>query len=177
VESRPPARLGDAPLLLADSVGAVVHAGALTLPEAAGRYGERCGVLAASPGGRGEAAMASRHERGATNIGCALSLLVLAMAIVVLVKAVPVIIAVGELTDFAERQVQMASLPRHTDEEIAAAVLYKAQQLHIPLGEEQLKVWRDNREAHLTAKFTVPIAVPFYTYEWKVERVFDRPLF
>ena len=121
--------------------------------------------------------MARRYERGAANIGCALSLLLLAMAVVVLVKAVPVIIAVGEFTDYCERQIQMASLPRHSDEEITASVLYKAQQLHIPIGEEQLKVWRDNREAHLTAKFTVPIAVPFYTYEWKVERVFDRPLF
>ncbi len=121
--------------------------------------------------------MARRHERGTSNVGCAVGLLVLAMAVVVLVKAVPVIIAVGELTDFAERQVQMASLPRHSDEEILRAVLYKAQQLHIPLGEEQVKVWRDSREAHLTMSTTVPVAVPFYTYEWKVVRAFDRPLF
>ena len=121
--------------------------------------------------------MSRRHERGASNVGCALSLLLLAIAVVVLVKAVPVIIAVGELTDFCERQAQMASLPRHTDEDIRAAILYKAQQVKIPLGEEQLKVWRDSREVHVTAKFTVPIAVPFYTYEWKVVRELDRPLF
>jgi hypothetical protein len=127
--------------------------------------------------GEEEATMARRHERGASNIGCALSLLVLAAAVVVLVKAVPAIIAVGELTDFCERQAQMASLPRHTDDDIRGAILYKSQQLRIPLGEEQLKVWRDTREMHITAKFTVPIVVPFYTYQWKVERVFDRPLF
>jgi hypothetical protein len=121
--------------------------------------------------------MARRHERGASNVGCALSLLVLAIAVVVLVKAVPVIIAVGEFTDFCERQAQMASLPRHTDEDIRAAIMYKAQQLRIPLGEEQLKISRDSREIHLEAKFTMRIAVPFYTYEWKVLREMDRPLF
>ena len=121
--------------------------------------------------------MARRHERGASNVGCALSLLILAAAVVVLVKAVPVIIAVGELTDFCERQAQMASLPRHTDEDIRAAVLYKAQQLRIPLGEEQLKISRDSREIHVSLKYTMPIKVPFYTYIWKVEREFDRPLF
>ena len=121
--------------------------------------------------------MARRHESGASNVGCVLSLLILAAAIVVLVKAVPVMVAVGELTDFCERQAQMASLPRHDDEDIRSAILYKAQQLKIPLGEEQLKVWRDSREVHVTAKFTVPIVVPFYTYEWKVERIFDRPMF
>jgi len=121
--------------------------------------------------------MSRRRERGASNIGCALSLLVLAIAVVVLVKAVPVIVAVGELTDFCDRQAQMASLPRHSDEDIRAAILYKAQQLKLPLGTEQLKVWRDSREVHVTAKFTVPIAVPFYTYQWEVERAMDRPLF
>ena len=121
--------------------------------------------------------MARRHERGASNIGCALSLLVLAAAVVVLVKAVPVIIAVGELTDYCERQAQMASLPRHTDDDIRAGILYKAQQLRIPLGEEQLKVSRDGREAHVSLKYTMPVKVPFYTYIWKVEREFDRPLF
>jgi len=121
--------------------------------------------------------MARRHERGASNVGCALSLLVLAIAVVVLVKAVPVIIAVGELTDFSDRQAQMASLPRHSDEDIRNAILYKAQQLKLPLGQEQLKVWRDAREMHVAAKFTVPISLPFYTYEWKVVRELDRPLF
>ena len=121
--------------------------------------------------------MARRHERGASNVGCALSLLILAAVVVVLVKAVPLIIAVGELTDYTERQAQMASLPRHSDEDIRAAILYKAQQLKLPLGEEQLKVWRDSREVHVTMKYTVPVVVPFYTYQWQVERVFDRPLF
>lgn len=121
--------------------------------------------------------MASRHERGASNVGCAVSLLVLAVAIVVLVKAVPAIVAVGELTDFCERQAQMASLPRHSDEDIRAAILYKSQQLKIPLADEQLKIWRDAREIHVEAKFTVRVSVPFYTYEWKVVREMDRPLF
>jgi len=121
--------------------------------------------------------MTRRHERGAGNIGCIISVLVLVVVVVGLVKAVPVRVAVTELKDTAEKEAESASLPRHDDGFIRGQVIIKAQQLKLPLGEEQLKTWRDTAFMHVEYSFTVPIEFPFYTYQWHVQEKIERQLF
>ncbi len=121
--------------------------------------------------------MARRHERGAGHVGCVIGLLVLAVAVVVLVKAVPVKLAVAELKDTAVREAESASLPKHDDGYIRGQVMIKAQQSGLPCGVEQIKVWRDTSQIHVEYAFTVPIDFPFYTYQWRVEEKIERVLF
>jgi hypothetical protein len=121
--------------------------------------------------------MTKRHERGAGNIGCVLGLLVLVIAVVALIKAVPVRVAVAELKDTAVREAESASLPHHDDGYIRGQVIIKAQSLTLPFGEDTIKVWRDTSQIHIKYKFTVPIYFPFYTYEWHVDEQIDRVLF
>jgi hypothetical protein len=121
--------------------------------------------------------MTKRHEKGAGNVGCVLGLLVLVIAVVVLIKAVPVKIAVAELKDAAVRETESASLPRHDDDYVRGQIMMKAQQLGLPFGEEQIKVWRDMAQMHVEYKFTVPINFPLYTYQWRIEEKIDRVLF
>jgi hypothetical protein len=121
--------------------------------------------------------MTKRLERGAGNIGCVFSLLVVVVAVVVLMKAIPVKVAVAELKDTAVKEAESASMPRHDDGYVRGMVIIKAQQLGLPFGEEQVKVWRDTAMMHIEYKFTVPINFPLYTYQWHVEEKIDRVLF
>ncbi len=118
--------------------------------------------------------MTKRHESGAGNIGCVLSLLVIVVVVVVLMKAVPVVVAVADLKDTAVKEAESASLPRHDDGYIRGMVIIKAQKLGLPFGEEQVKVWRDTAQTHIEYSFTVPIDFPFYTYQWHVEEKIER---
>ena len=78
--------------------------------------------------------MAKRRETGAGNVGCIISLAILAVAVILAVKVIPTRVAVAELQDFCERAAEQASLPRHTDEIITDEILIKAQQENLPLG-------------------------------------------
>jgi hypothetical protein len=121
--------------------------------------------------------MTKRHEKGAGNIGCVIGLLVLVVAVVILVKAVPVKLAVAELKDTAVKEAESASLPRHDDDYIRGQLIIAAQKLGLPFGEEQVKVWRDTAMMHIEYHFTVPINFPFHTYQWQIEEKIDRVLF
>ena len=121
--------------------------------------------------------MGWKHERGEGKAGCIIGLVILAAAVIVAVKAVPVKVAVAELKDFCERQAEGASLPRHTDELILSQIIIKAQQLNLPVSAADVKVWRDGSMVHIEAKYRVIIDFPFYTYPWDVYYKIDRILF
>ncbi len=121
--------------------------------------------------------MAANGQRGKGNVGCIVGLLVLVVAVVVAMKAVPVKVAVAEMQEFCERQAEGASLPRNTDEAIENAILAKAKSLNLPLKAEDLKVWRDGTNVHVEAKYRVVIEFPFYTYNWDVSHKVERVLF
>jgi len=121
--------------------------------------------------------MAKRHQRGGGNVGCVISLLLLVGVAVVLMKAVPVRIAVAELKDAAVGEAERASMPQHDNGYIRGQIIIKAQKLKLPLGEEQLKVWRDTAYMHVEYAFTVPIEFPLHTYQWHVEEKIERQLF
>jgi hypothetical protein len=121
--------------------------------------------------------MAKRREKGAGNVGCIISLAVLAVAVILAVKVIPTRIAVAELQDYCERAAEQASLPRHTDEIITDEILIKAQQENLPVRKEDIKVWRDSSMAHVEVKYRVVMDLLVYKYNWDVEHKVDRTLF
>jgi hypothetical protein len=121
--------------------------------------------------------MANRRETGAGNIGCIISLAVLAVAVIIAMKVIPTRIAVAELQDYCERAVEQASLPRNTDQKIADEILIKAQQENLPVRKEDIKVWRDGSMAHCEVKYRVVLDLVVYKYDWDVEHKVDRTQF
>lgn len=121
--------------------------------------------------------MAKRREKGAGNVGCMISLAVLAVAVIIAVKVIPTRVAVAEMQDFCERAAEQASLPRHTDQIISDEVLIKAQQENLPVRKEDIKVWRDSSMAHIEVKYRVQLDLFVYKYDWDVEHKVDRTLF
>lgn len=121
--------------------------------------------------------MANRREAGAGNVGCIISLALLAVAVIIAMKVIPTRIAVAELQDYCEREAEQASLPRHTDETITDEILIKAHQENLPVRKEDIKVWRDGSMAHVEVKYTVVLDLVVYKYNWNVEHKVDRTQF
>jgi hypothetical protein len=124
-----------------------------------------------------EATMKRLTERGDSNIGCLVGLVVLAVAVVVAIKIIPVKISVAEFKDFIVRQAEQASLPRHDDEVIATALLRKAQELRLPIGKEQIKVWRSDSMVYVEVKYRVVLNLLVTNYNWNIEEKVERNLF
>ena len=121
--------------------------------------------------------MVKRREKGAGNVGCMISLAVLAVAVIIAMKVIPTRVAVAELQDYCEREAEQASLPRNTDARITDEILIKAQQENLPVRREDIKVWRDGSMTHIEVKYRVQLDLLVYTYDWDVEHKVDRTLF
>ena len=121
--------------------------------------------------------MARWRETGAGNVGCMVGLALLAVAVVIAMKVIPTRVAVAELQDYCEKEAETASLPRNSDERIAGRILIKAQEQHLPVRKEDIKVWRDSSESHVLVKYRVVLDLLVYDYVWDVEHKADRTLF
>jgi hypothetical protein len=121
--------------------------------------------------------MVRLRERGANNVGCIVGLAILAVAVLIAMKVIPARVAVAELQDFCEKEADAASLPRMTNEIIADQVRLKAEEQHLPVTREDVKVWRDSSEIHIEVKYTVPLHLIVYDYNWNVVHRVDRTLF
>ncbi len=121
--------------------------------------------------------MANKRQTGAGNVGCIISLAILAVAVILAMKVIPTRVAVAELQDYCEKQAEQASMPRRTDQTIADEILIKAQQENLPVRKEDIKVWRDSSMSHVEVKYTVVMDLLVYKYNWAVEHKADRTLF
>ncbi len=121
--------------------------------------------------------MSRWREKGASNIGCILALIVLGALIIVGIKVVPVRIAVAELQDFCEKEADTAYQPRNTDEKLTESIFRKAMEEQLPVNKENIKVWRDTGQIHIEIKYHVPLDLLVTTYDWNVEHKVDRVLF
>lgn len=121
--------------------------------------------------------MRRNEQRGASNVGCILALIVLAVVVVLAMKILPSRVAVAELQDYCEKSAEQASLPHHEDDIISDQIMFKAQSLHLPVSKENIKVWRNPSEVFIEVKYTVPLNLIVTTYDWHVEVKVDRTLF
>lgn len=117
------------------------------------------------------------RQRGAGNVGCLLGLVLFAVAVVIAIKVIPIKVAVSEFKDFTVKEAEQASLPRHTDEVIIAAMLQKAQQLKLPVGKEQIQIRRDQAMIYIEYKFRIILNLTLTKYNWDVSEKVERNLF
>jgi hypothetical protein len=126
--------------------------------------------------------MAKWDQRGDSKLGCVVSLVLLALAIVIAVKAVPVRVAVADLEDFCVREAEHASLRhefqgRTPEQQITDEILIEAQKENLPVSRDHIKVWRDTQDEHIQVTYNVVIDFLVYKYNWHVVHSVDRPLF
>ena len=121
--------------------------------------------------------MKDRRQRGAENLGCVIGLAILAIVLVLGIKFVPQRIAVAEFEDKCVQLAEQASLPRFTDKIIRDTLLMEAQNKHLPLKPDALKVWRTGQEVFVEASYVVKVDLIVTTYDWPVEHRVVRTLF
>lgn len=115
-------------------------------------------------------------ERGEGKLGCVLWLGVLALAVLISWKLVPVKIASAELYDFMDDQAKAAGV-NTTADEVKKNILLRAAELKLPLEKDHVTVERVGDRLRMTADYTVPIQFPGYTYNWHFHHELDRTIF
>ncbi|MCU0231793.1 MAG: hypothetical protein MUC67_10520 [Acidobacteria bacterium] len=124
-----------------------------------------------------------RNERGEGRLGVVVWLLFMAAGIFVAVRTIPTRMAVLELHDFADAQVQRAgSMSRVKPEELINSVLKKAQELEIPLEKDDLDFdlrpdldfdLRPN-DVRMTMRHRVVINLEVYEWVWDFDKEFTH---
>ena len=115
-------------------------------------------------------------ERGEGNLGCIVWLLVLGLAVMICVKAVPVKIASAEMYDYMDEVARTTGV-NTTAEEVKKAILLRAADLKLPVNKDQVTVVREGDRLKMRAEYTVPLEFPGYTYNWHFVHELDRPIF
>ena len=115
-------------------------------------------------------------ERGEGNLGCIMWLLVLAVAVMISWKMIPVKMSNAELVDYMTEVAQFQSAQK-TPEEIKKIILARAVELNIPLAKENITVEKGRDRIRMTVDYTMPVEFPGYTYNWHFRHELDRPIF
>lgn len=117
----------------------------------------------------------SRRERGEGQLGCIVGLILLALAIFVAYKMIPVKVKAAELRQTVVDEAKAAGT--HTDERIRAEILQKAQENKLPVSDEDIRIERAHSEIDVTVSYTVPIEFPGFTYKWNLRHHAHNPIF
>ncbi len=116
-----------------------------------------------------------RRERGESQFGCLIGLILLGLAIFVAYKMIPVKVKAAELRQTVVDEAKSAGT--HSDDKIRGAILAKARENKLPVTEDDVKIVRGNGEITVTVAYTIPIVFPGYTYNWHLEHQATNPIF
>jgi len=93
-----------------------------------------------------------------------IGLILLALAIFVAWKMIPVKVRAAELRQTVVNEAHSAGT--HNDDRIRAAILAKARENDLPVTENDVTIVRTTGEITVTVDYTVPIQFPGYVYNW-----------
>jgi hypothetical protein len=117
----------------------------------------------------------NRRERGEGNFGCLIGIVVLLIAALIAYKLIPIKVKTADMRDTVMDEARSAGA--HKDGQIRAAILNKAKQLNLPIGDENVKVRRQSGIIYVDVEYTVPVEFPGYTYNWHFRHKTDNPIF
>lgn len=117
----------------------------------------------------------SRHEMGEGQAGCLFGLVLLAIAIFIAWKVIPVKANMADLRQTVEDEAKSAG--QHNDAQITKAILDKADRVHLPVTEDNVEVHRTGNEIYVDVDYTVPVQFPGYVYQWHQHHHAENPIF
>lgn len=117
----------------------------------------------------------SRRQRGESQFGCLVGLVLLAIAIFVAYKIIPVKIHAAEVRQETIDQCKSAAM--RSDEKIKYAIVQKAQENDIALTNDNIVIKRGANDIQIDVDYTVPIDFPGYPYNWHFHHTAANPLF
>jgi hypothetical protein len=113
-----------------------------------------------------------RYQIGAGKIGTIIGLIVVVAAIVFAVKMIPARVKVYELKDYSEVQARQRALGTNirSDEQLHQLILKKAQELELPVKDDDITVRELSGSFKVNLKYTYPINFIVLTHEWKIDQ-------
>jgi hypothetical protein len=117
----------------------------------------------------------NRRERGEGQFGCLVGVVLLAIAIFVAYKMIPVKVRAAELRATVVDEAKAAGT--HRDDQILAAILSKAREEKLPVTENDVKIQRVPNAITVDVDYVVPIDFPGKTYEWHINHHVENPIF
>lgn len=121
--------------------------------------------------------MKLRRERGDVPAGCLVGLFVLAIAVLIGIKATPIMIHVGELDKTIGNLADRAGRRDYQDKRIIRDILNKAEEVDLPVTKESIKIERGRTHFKIWVSYQKDIDFMFYTYHWNKVHFHDRPIF
>lgn len=116
-----------------------------------------------------------RGERGEGQFGCLVGLVLLAIALFVAWKMIPVKVRAAELRGCVVDEAKSAG--SHNDDRIRANILAKAAEEKLPVTENDIKITRAQSNITIDVDYIVPIDFPGKTYEWHINHHAENPIF
>jgi hypothetical protein len=127
-------------------------------------------------------------ERGESKIGVIIGFIVFLFIVFVVIKTVPIFLAVGafddEIINIAEGRGYKASSTKSVDKKnIAKAVVQRAAKVNRLLDkenqvtEDKVEVEYHGNVVKIMVSYVLEIDYVVFTYEWKKEHVVERPRF
>lgn len=117
----------------------------------------------------------ARGERGEGQMGCLVGLAFMAIAIFVCFKMIPVKVKAAELRQEAVDQAKSAGM--RGDDRILGAILKKAEDLQLPVTEDNVKIHRTANAISVDINYTVPVDFPGFKYQWDFHHHAENPIF
>ena len=106
-----------------------------------------------------------RAQRGEGQLKAIIYMLVLAAAVYIAVKVVPIYVAEYQLKDKIAEQARFAVVNRYTEEQVKDIIFKVIQDLDIPAKRDDIKVETTNHGLMISVNYTVPVDLSVYKTE------------
>ena len=117
----------------------------------------------------------NRRERGESNFGCLIGIVVLLIAGMLAYKLIPIKVKTADLRDTVMDAARSAG--NLNDAQIKHNILNKAKHLELPVAEDNVKVRRQSSIVYVDVEYDVPVDLPGYTFNWHFQHKTENPIF
>lgn len=115
-------------------------------------------------------------QKGEGRVGLFIAIIIVAIAIFIAYKIVPVKIKTYEFKDTIREEARMGSMRKSADQTIEV-LLRKAKELELPITKDNLDVNRTNKKITIKATYTIKVDFKVYQYDWRFDQQESAPLF
>ena len=117
----------------------------------------------------------NNRELGEGQAGCLVGLILLATALFIAYKVIPVKVKAAELRQVVVDEAKSAGT--HDDARIRATILSKALENKLPVTEDDIVINRGVNEITVDVNYTVSIDFPIKPYKWHINHHAQNPIF
>jgi len=114
---------------------------------------------------RWKASNSKRGQRGEGRLKAIIYTVILAAAVYVAVKVVPIYVAEYQLKDKISEQARFAVVNKYTDDQIKDILFKTIQDLDIPAKRDDIKVIPNGRGMTISVNYSVPVDLAVYKTE------------